>query len=168
MKKMELKETIEKFSRELLGLLNMDSSIEVVVGEENGIPKNEVVIETKESNILIGYHGETLESLEYLLNQMVFKETGSWANVVVDVGSYKKERKEKIQKIVENAISKVRFAKERIELLPMKASERKLVHEIVNEDKDLVSYSVGENHYRKVVIDLKGEEEKSSEVETGS
>lgn len=114
-----------------------------------------VVVQSTDDSLLIGYHGNTLNSLQHLLNVVLYHEFKEDSNVVLDIGSYKSERKEKVLQVAQSAIEKARSLRKSIALYPMSAFERKLVHESVAKTEDLSSYSEGEGAERRVVIAIK-------------
>lgn len=115
-----------------------------------------VNIKSEESSILIGYHGETLSSLEHIVNLILFKATKTWQNVRIDISDYKRERKARIIEIADNAVNKAKFLKKSIALLPMNNFERKIIHEHISSNyPEMESYSEGESYNRRVVIAAK-------------
>lgn len=119
--------------------------------------ENQVRIKLNEENeqplgFLIGYHGETLRSLQLLLSLMVNKNRTPSLRILLDVGDYRKEREESLTKIVKEAIEKVRETGEEAELYPMNSMDRRFVHLLVSQASDLTTESVGEDFDRRVVI----------------
>ncbi len=122
---------------------------------DDGRVMTNVVVQSTDDSLLIGYHGNTLNSLQHLLNVVLYHEFKEDSNVVLDIGSYKSERKEKVLQVAQSAIEKARSLRKSIALYPMSAFERKLVHESVAKTEDLSSYSEGEGPERRVVIAIK-------------
>lgn len=112
-----------------------------------------VQIDTDDANVLIGYHGETLNSLQNIVNTILyrqFKEEG--VGVVIDISGYRKEREEKLIKIAKNASDKAKSLNKSIALYPMNSYERRLVHTKVSEIDGVSSESDGEGRDRRVII----------------
>lgn len=115
-----------------------------------------VTIEGDNLGALIGYHGETLESLQLILSLMLNRslKEQDWRRVVVDVGGWREERKETLKNMVEKAASEISQSGEgRVSLPPMSASQRRDVHVIVSESfPEYSTVSEGEEPYRKVFL----------------
>lgn len=110
------------------------------------------VIHGENLNYLIGFRGQSLDALQTLLSQIVFNKTGEWTSIVVDINDYKDKRADKLHELARGYIDKVRFFQADYELPPMKAWERKRIHELVAEYDDVVSESTGEGLNRRIVI----------------
>lgn len=102
---------------------------------------------------LIGKHGKTLAALQHIAMIYLNRMSDTKLSVSVDAGEYKKKRKRNLESIVKQAIERAKATKSKVVLDPMFAFERRLVHELVKQYKDIKSYSVGIEPYRKVVIE---------------
>lgn len=111
-----------------------------------------VDLETEESGILIGYHGETLEALQTILSLILAKESGEFKRVSIEVGDYKKKREEWLEKLAFDTKEKVLFGKKEIYLTDLKAWERRVVHMLLQEDDEVVTESTGEGKDRVLVV----------------
>lgn len=124
--------------------------------EEEGRPAQLFVkIQSTDDSLLIGYHGNTLRSIQHIVDVILFREFEENIDLILDVGDYREERRKKIIEIADSAIEKAHSFKKAIALYPMSAYERKLVHERVAESEDLVSSSEGEGKERRVIISFK-------------
>lgn len=133
-------------------LRNMQFSTRVKVDQrKDGI---EACITGNNLGALIGRRGQTLDSLQYLTTLVLNKKVDEFLPVSVDVGSYRKHRQESIEKTALSGASKVIETGQKVALAPMTPAERRFVHMVLS-DKDVVTYSVGEDPRRKVVIDIK-------------
>lgn len=104
------------------------------------------------SGRLIGYHGENLRALQYLLNQILQNYTHDRVYATVDISDYKKARGEQIAARVNKMAEKVlETGKDKI-MKPMNAAERRLVHMALAEVKGITTESTGEEPRRRVVI----------------
>lgn len=101
---------------------------------------------------LIGKQGKTLDALQTLVQTVVYKEHGFAAKVTVDADDYRKRREKIIKELAIRMGDKVRKARREVTLAPMPASERKMVHQFVQQEEDLTTYSVGKEPKRCVVI----------------
>ena len=103
--------------------------------------------------ILIGKHGATLDSLQYLTNLVVNKipETG-YARIILDVEDYRARREETLTRLAGHLADKACRIGEEIHLEPMSRHERKIIHMALQDNRRVTTYSAGENPRRYVVI----------------
>jgi spoIIIJ-associated protein len=102
--------------------------------------------------LLIGRRGETLRSLQFLLNLLVSRRVQKWPQVVVDVGNYRQRRQESLEGLARRMAERVRQTGRPIMLEPMAAYERRIVHLALREDKTIYTESSGEGENRKITI----------------
>ena len=132
---------------ELVSFFGVNAQATVVENEE-GI---ELELEADSSGLLIGYHGETLRSLQYLVNLMV-QNTGERRRVYIDVAGYKKARAFSLEKqALEIAKRVVESGKEEA-LPPMNAAERRIVHLALKNIEEIDTDSRGEDPKRYIVV----------------
>lgn len=140
---------IKKTTEDLL--TEVGFSAKVIPAEGDGAVT--VGIDVGEENaMLIGFHGETLNSLQTVISLILYKKLGVYTPIVLDVGGYREERSEKIRQMAVNAADRARFLVKPVELLPMNSSERRLVHMFVGQLPGVKSESVGEGQDRRVVV----------------
>lgn len=108
--------------------------------------------------LLIGRRGETLASIQHVVNRIFTSKTGKHSKVTIDVGGYVKRKHrlliEKAQKIAE----RVRKSRRDYDFEPMKAADRRIIHLAVAELPDVTTYTIGDGLLRKVVITPKSSE----------
>lgn len=115
-------------------------------------------IESERSiRFVIGRYGETLNAIQHLAQRMLNRLTEDPVEVVVDADNYRERRREDLVKLARDVSSKVLEEDEEIELEPMIAVERKVVHEAVREIEGVKSHSIGEETNRRVVILPRGQ-----------
>ena len=105
--------------------------------------------------ILIGKHGQTLDSLQYLTNLVANKNTENRVHIVIDVENYRDRRAETLTRLARRLADKVKKSGERIVLEPMNPHERKIIHTALQNDNKITTLSEGSEPFRKVVIELK-------------
>lgn len=142
---------LEKHIQEFFKNVGVDCKFELSETEEE-IALN---LETEDSGMIIGYHGETLEGLQLVLALVLAKKTGSFKRVSIEVGDYKKNREEWLKKLATDAKEKAILEGREIKLEDLKAWERRVVHLMLADDKEVVSESVGEGRERALVIRLR-------------
>lgn len=108
---------------------------------------------------LIGHHGKTLESAQFLVNAVLSQQFGFKYRVYLDVESYKSRQRSKLEQLARKSAARARNEQRKIKLGFMSAYERRVVHMILNEEMGITTFSEGEDPYRRVVILPKKEEE---------
>ncbi|HEX8964999.1 MAG TPA: R3H domain-containing nucleic acid-binding protein [Patescibacteria group bacterium] len=147
MDKKELK-VIEGTTKKLLSLLGVEAPFTVEEAGEGA----EILLETEENGILIGYHGETLEALQLIISLSVAKQLGKFLRISVEVGEYKKKRMEYLKTLVEQTKNRVLAEGRGISLPNLKSWERRYVHMLAQEDGEITSESTGEGRDRVLTI----------------
>jgi|SRR3989338_2233798 len=145
------KKIIESTISELLKLLDIDGTFEIADAEE-GI---DVVLDTKDSGLVIGYHGDTLESLQLVISLCIAKRLDKFIRVSIEVGDYKKNRTEWLRSLAQTTKERVISEKKEIALPELKSWERRIVHMLLKDDGDVVSQSQGEGRDRVLVVSPK-------------
>jgi len=121
--------------------------------EDNGIIW--CLIETPDSSFLIGRDGETLKSINHIVNRLIEKdnlETGERNNIFIDINGYQKKRFENLKNIAHMMAERARYFKSNIEIDPMPASERKIIHMFLENYKDIKTESEGFGSNRRIII----------------
>lgn len=148
-KAIKTEKEIETTVKDLLEKLRVEAKIEVVKGSED---QYQVNIQTQETGLLIGYHGETLNSLQLLTGVILYKKTGKWVHVVLDVGDYRKMREESIKEMVGRIIGEVEASGQPVVLPYLTPLERRFVHMMLADHPKMTSESSGEGRERRVAI----------------
>ena len=134
--------------KKLLELLGLNAKIEVNEEDETIF----INLETEDSGIIIGYHGETLEALQIILALMLAKESGVFKRVSIEVGDYKKNREEWLEKLALDAKEKALFGQKEVYLTDLKAWERRVVHMVLQNDNEVLTESSGEGKNRVLIV----------------
>lgn len=140
----------KEIAEKILSLLGIEVKIEVEEDKENKAVK--IQIETSEPGILIGYHGETLSSLQMLLGIIVSKKVGEWTRIVVNIGDYRERREEVLERMALSAAQKAKFSGEPVILPPLSAQDRRVIHLTLSGHPDVTSESEGEGESRRLVV----------------
>jgi spoIIIJ-associated protein len=128
------KETLEK----ILTLLGFPATVEEQKSEDGVF----LDIKTEESGRLIGRQGQTLADLQYITNRILFQQDTGAPKVMIDVGGYRAQAREVLVKKAKDAADKVRRWGDAVELEPMNAFDRRIVHQALKEDPDVETHSV--------------------------
>lgn len=102
--------------------------------------------------VLIGRHGRTLDSLQFLISSITSRIVGHRYPIVVDVEGYKARQRQKIEDIALNAADKAVDQDRSIKLRPMTPYERRIVHIALRGDDRVETMSEGEGRARRVVV----------------
>ena len=133
----------------------MDLKVEIIIEKaEDGNTYN-VELKGDDMGILIGKRGQTLDSLQYLANLAVNKNSEEYIKVKIDTEDYRKRRKETLENLAKNIAYKVKRTKRPVSLEPMNPFERRVIHSALQNDKFVTTHSEGEEPYRHVVVTLK-------------
>ena len=128
------KETLEK----ILASLGFESTVEEHKMEEGVL----LDVKTDDAGRLIGRQGQTLSDLQYITNRLLFQQDASTPKVMVDVGGYRAQAREALVKKAKDAAEKVRRWGDTVELEPMTAFDRRVVHQALKDDPDVETHSV--------------------------
>ena len=133
----------------------MDIEVEIII--KTDIDNNNVEVELKgnDMGILIGKRGQTLDSLQYLTNLAVNRNSENYYKVKIDTEDYRKRRKETLENLAKNIAYKVKRTKRPVSLEPMNPFERRVIHSALQNDRFVTTHSEGEEPYRHVVVSLK-------------
>lgn len=112
------------------------------------------MIETPDSRFMIGRDGETLRSLNHLVQKMIEKDLpeNETAKIFVDVNGYQKKRFNDLKNIAHMMAERARYFKSNIEIDPMPSYERRIIHMFLEGSPDIKTESEGFGPNRKVVI----------------
>ena len=155
---------VEKIARRILEELleRMDvqayvTAVRTTVPGQRGEPEETITLHVEGADeeamgLLIGRRGETLRSVQFMVNQLVSRKVQKWPQVVVDVGNYRQRRQESLEGLARRMAERVRQSGRPLTLEPMGAYERRIVHLALRADPTVYTESAGEGENRKVVI----------------
>ncbi len=143
--------TARDFLQNIFSRMNLTVNIEEISGDDHTIFN----LTGEELGILIGKHGQTLDALQYLTNLAANRDSEERVRIVLDVEDYRKRRTETLYRLAARLADKVKRKGEKVILEPMSPHERKIIHMALQNDSRIVTYSEGDEPFRKVVIALK-------------
>jgi len=132
----------------LLDLLGVSAKLEVVSSE---LPISLNIV-GDDLGILIGRGGRALASLEYVAKLVVMGRLKTWVPLAIDVGGYRKRRRDSLQKLALYLADQVKSRGRAITMEPMPADERRIIHLALANNPDVTTQSIGEGENRKIVI----------------
>lgn len=102
--------------------------------------------------LLIGRRGETLRSLQFLLNTIVQRRVDRWPHLTIDVGNYRQRRQESLEGLARRVAEQVRTSKKPQTLDPMQAYERRIIHMALRNDPSVYTESEGVGEARHITV----------------
>ena len=133
----------------LLQMMNIDGSIGDL---KEGESKVYVELESKNSGLIIGKRGKTLEALQFIVNLMVNKISETEKKIIHDIESYRAKRERALKRLSREIATKVIRTGKPWTLEPMNPFERRLIHLTLQNDSRVITKSEGQGIYRKVKI----------------
>jgi spoIIIJ-associated protein len=106
----------------------------------------------RDQNVLVGRRGETLDSLQFLLNLILGRKVDLWARVVVDVEGYRLRRKLALMNLARRTADQVQTRNQAIPLEAMPAYERRIIHMTLADHPAVTTESTGTEPERRVVV----------------
>ena len=140
--------TVKKTAEELIKLLGIEGEVSVKADDESF----NINLQTQDSGIVIGRHGDILEALQIILSLCISQKLGKFFRISLEVGDYKKNREEWLKSMAHEAKEKVISENKEIIVPALKAWERRIIHILLKDDKEVVSESIGEGKERTLVV----------------
>ena len=147
-------EEVTKCVTEFLEGLLVKMGIEATVSR--GVRNGDIIFKVNGDNVnnLIGYHGETLEAVQYIVNTIVRENVKEYRKkIYIDVENYRRKRQDTVEQIAEKMAKKVLTTKRSIKLEPMNSYERKAIHNALTGIEHIGTHSEGVEPNRYLVID---------------
>ena len=114
----------------------------------------------EEASVLIGHHGDTLDSLQYLTNLAANRreddEEGNYTRITVDVENYRSKREDTLRRLARRMADKALKYRKNVTLEPMNSYERRIIHSEIQGINGVTTNSIGSDNNRRVVISLDG------------
>lgn len=145
-------ERAEEKGRAFLSKIFEEMKLDVVIDVKE--KNNYLVFDLKGDNlgILIGRRGDTLDSLQFLLNLVINEKNSVKVKGIIDIENYRAKREETLIGLSHKLAAKARKTGQKVVLEPMNPQERRIIHMALQNDRRVTTYSEGEEPYRKVVI----------------
>jgi len=147
--KSDILEYAKKYVKDITNGMGIEDVVLETQRTENYI---KITMHSENSSLLIGKGGRTLSSLQTLLRAAISKEVPFKVNVVLDVENYKIRQEHNIERLAKKLAKEVLKTKEPITMDSMNSYERRLVHNVLGNFKNIATESEGEEPNRKVVI----------------
>ncbi len=144
------KKRIEEFLKTWLP--KVDNTLEYTIKEKNYILY--VEIKGNAAGTLIGYRGETLNSMQTILSTIGNRGFNSKIRIILDIENYRQKREKTLEELAQKVSKTVLKTGKSITLEPMSAYERKIIHSKLQENSKIETHSIGEGDNRRVVISI--------------
>jgi len=145
---LEPAEALEELLEEILETLDLDASVEIE--ESEGVLTGR--LEGEGLGLFIGRRGQTIDAVQHLAQRIVFPEGPSAVRVVIDADGYRERRAESLRAQADEAAEDAIATGRAIELDPLPAFERRIVHEYLRDRGDVETHSEGEEPDRYLII----------------
>ena len=142
------KERVEEFLKEWLQ--KVDNTLEYTIKEEDYTIY--VDINGNAAGTLIGYRGETLNSMQTILSTIANRGFNNKIRLILDIENYRQKREKTLEELAEKVSKTVLKTGKSITLEPMSAYERKIIHSKLQDNNKIETHSIGEGDNRRVVI----------------
>jgi spoIIIJ-associated protein len=147
-------DVVEALAKELLELMGVEVQPEVSEDKEN----DTIVVFLKtqdEAGLLIGRHGQTIESLQAVLGMLANEKLGEWTRVVVNVGDWREKQEEYLKSLASQAAERAKSTGEEQPLYNLTPSQRRVIHMALAEDPEIITESQGEGEERYLIVKKK-------------
>lgn len=148
------------FVKQLVANLGISAEVTLYHCEDNS---RRIVISGEDAAMLIGHHGEALDSLQYLANLASTKKNANGERnrrrVTIDIEGYRAKREETLRALARKMAAKALRQRRNVMLEPMSAYERRIIHSEIQGIAGVSTNSIGSDNNRKIVIYLVDEEE---------
>lgn len=173
MKDSEVIKKAEGMISKVLDLLDVTCKKEISIDTDEVDKKFlKVSIEGEDLGYLIGYRGNTLNSLQLIFAQMLSSEIGEVVIVLIDINGYRKRREDYLRSLAYRASRQAKESGQDVELPPLPALERRIVHITLKGEEGIITESEGEGEARHIILKIdkksKSESENKSKKEEKS
>ena len=142
---------LKKLTEELLSLMSTKAKPEVSYDKDN--EAFSVNIDAgDETGLLIGKKGETLLGIQTILGFLLKQKTGEWNRILVNVGDYREKEESYLKDLAASTAQRAKETGEPQNLYNLKAWQRRIIHLVLSEDKDIATESEGEGEERFLII----------------
>ncbi|RED52694.1 RNA-binding cell elongation regulator Jag/EloR [Cohnella lupini] len=155
--KVELELLPDGVEEAILFLREVSAAMELTVSVER-VDENDAVrinVTGSDLGILIGRRGQTLDSLQYLVNIVANRHSNKHLRIVLDAEQFRERRRQTLESLSERMALRVVRTRKEIMLEPMTSQERKIIHAWLQTNPSVKTYSQGEEPNRRIVIALK-------------
>lgn len=156
-KKITKEDLIRDFIQDVYSSLGIKPNIDIVMSKDETSEKENIYVSItgEETSILIGRRGESLDSLQMLINIIVNKEVQEHERIILDIENYREKREQSLVQYAKKMAKKAVYQRRSIKLEPMNPYERRIIHYALQNDPKINTFSEGEEPNRRIVLSLK-------------
>ena len=150
----EVLKVVADLTKELFELIGLKPEIEIVHDKEN----EAIMVNLKSDDstgLIIGRRGETISAIQSVLGMMVRQKAGGWVRIMLNIGDWREKQEEQLKELATSAAQRARETGEAQMLYNLSASQRRVIHMTLSEEKDIKTESEGEGRDRHLVINIK-------------
>jgi spoIIIJ-associated protein len=148
----ELPETPVERVRAVVARVAVELADEAEVGMEETDEAITATVLGDDLGLLIGRHGATIDALQHLAGRAAFRDEDERKRVVVDAAGYRERREEVLTSTAERAVADALATDAPVELAPMSAAERRIVHTYLKDRAEVETHSEGDEPDRRLVV----------------
>jgi spoIIIJ-associated protein len=154
-KKEDPSSIVQETTEELLGQLGIleGNSVQCRYLPEPNL--YQVLIQSTRPALIIGFHGETLSSLQLILGQHLRSKLNDWVNLSINVNDYRERRESSLTAMADSVVDQVVSTGQPYSLPPLPANERRIIHMYLADHPQVVTASEGLGRSRCVIISPK-------------
>ena len=141
---------LKAFIVEVLEKMDMPAEPEITIDDEEKVIN--INLTGEDTGDLIGKRGSTLDALQYLISIVANKNTEEYYRVKLDTKDFRERRQKTLENLAKNVASKVKKTRRKVVLDPMNPYERRVIHSYLQNEKNILTKSEGEEPNRRVVI----------------
>jgi spoIIIJ-associated protein len=149
----------KKYLEDLLSFFGLNTDVYATTEDSEVVELH--VPSTRLNGFLIGQRGDTMRALQFMVGNALKNNGFALTRVNIDIADYKKQRADRLIKVAEDWVKKVKETGEPMHLSPMNAADRRIIHKMAN-DEGLITESEGEGRDRHVVLKLADTEQPDS------
>ncbi|MBA2874334.1 RNA-binding cell elongation regulator Jag/EloR [Thermaerobacillus caldiproteolyticus] len=141
-------EEAETFLKNIIQKMGVEASVERIESEK----EIRLIISGEKIGLLIGKHGQTLNSLQLLTQLVVNRYAEHYVPIIVDAENYRERRKEALVQLAHKLAEKAIKTGQEVKLEPLPAYERKIIHAVLSDNRKVTTFSVGTEPHRYIVV----------------
>jgi len=151
-----MEEKLKKLTLEFLENLSILASDVKVVKDTDGY--YHIDVSTDETGLLIGFHGETIQSLELLIKIAIYNSEKENVKLILNVGDYREQKEERLKFLADRMIEKLKERGGDVAFSYLSPSERRVIHVYLKDNPEVEAVSEGEGANRRLVLRMKQEQ----------
>jgi spoIIIJ-associated protein len=142
---------IKNYLKELLNNMSIEATFETKIRDQ----QINIKMFSDKNNILIGKMGQTLQALQIIIRQHIYREIGAYPYILLDVENYKEKQNRNLEYLAKKLAHEVLNTKQSVAMENMNSYERRIVHNALSDFKNIEAVSEGEEPNRHIVIKIK-------------